>query len=90
MASPDFNSGVLLIHIAGGGDEPERVLHVGAPSDGVVRVREVSSDDWSTGADEREVAVAEVLALCERATAARRRVNPELYRIRAWLDGTPL
>ena len=77
---------VLPVMVGGGGGEPERLLHVGRPVDGMVRVREWTSDTWSAPV-EHELPADALLNELERAAQQRRRLSEEIYRIRLWLTG---
>lgn len=77
---------VLTVLVGGGHGEPERLLHIARPVDGLVRVREWTSDDWNTVA-ERELSADALLNALERAAQQRRRLSQELYGIRLWLTG---
>jgi len=74
----------LALQIGGGGDEPERLLHIARPVNGLVRLREWTSADWGTPL-EREMSADALLNAIERAAQQRRRMNQELYRVRRWL-----
>ncbi|HSC32185.1 MAG TPA: hypothetical protein VLD17_10680 [Gemmatimonadaceae bacterium] len=82
-ARPD-ELGVL---VAAGDGEPERLLLLGTPHGGRVHIREWSSHNWAGPADERDDAVADALAVFQRAYDARRRMSAGLPEIRAWLAG---
>lgn len=80
----------LGVLVAAGDGEPERLVMLGPPSHGVVHLREWSSRNWSGPPNERDAAVADVLAQFQRAYDARRRMSAGLIQIRAWLDGRPV
>jgi hypothetical protein len=77
----------LTVQVAGGGGEPERLLRISRPRDGLVRVHELSGDDWSRPA-EREMPAETLLRALEEAARQRRRLSEDLYRIRLWLVGS--
>jgi hypothetical protein len=78
----------LTVQVAGGGAEPERLLRITRPRDGLVRVREWTSEAWGEPALERELAADALLRALEEAARQRRQLSQELYRIRRWLtDG---
>ncbi len=77
----------LTVHLGSGAGEPERLLRISRPVDGLVRVREFSSDDWSTPF-ERELSAEALLRAMEEAARQRRKLSEELYRIRLWLTGS--
>jgi hypothetical protein len=68
--------------------EPERLLHIGRPWAGAVRVREWTSETWSAPV-ERDVPADALLNELEQAAQQRRRLSVEVYRIRLWLTGGP-
>jgi hypothetical protein len=76
----------LPVFIMGPGADPERLMLVGRPSDGRVRVREWSGADWSAPPAEREVACGEMIDIVDRAVRAGRRVSQSPLTIRRWLD----
>ena len=78
----------LTLQVGAGAGEPERLLHISRPVDGLVRVREWTSDAWNVPPVERELAAAALLRALETAARQRRRLSQELYRVRQWLtDG---
>jgi hypothetical protein len=77
---------VLAVLVGGGGGEPERLLHIGRPLAGTVRVREWTSDTWSAPV-QYDVPADALLNELERAAQQRRRLSEEIYRIRLWLTG---
>jgi len=77
----------LPIFVMGPGAEPERLMLVGRPVAGRVRVREWSGADWSAPPAERDVRCEEVADAVERAVRAGRRVNQSPQAVRRWLDG---
>jgi hypothetical protein len=77
----------LGVLISGGGGKPDRLLILGRPSGGRVRVREWSTHNWSGAPDEGELSVADALAIFQGAYDARRRMSVSLKGIQAWLAG---
>jgi hypothetical protein len=78
--------GVLISADAG---KPDRLLLLGRPSHGRVRVREWSTHNWSSAPDQSEISVADALAIFQGAYDARRRMSVSLKGIQAWLAGRP-
>lgn len=76
----------LPVFIMGPGAEPERLILVGRPAAGRVRVREWSGADWSAPPAERDLGCEEVADAVERAVRAGRRVNQSPQVVRRWLD----
>ena len=86
--STGFGEGEFLtLRIGGNRSHLERLLLIGLPSNGMVRVREWTSDTWSTDGTTYEIAAATLLADIERAYDARLTLSEELYRVRGWLGG---
>jgi hypothetical protein len=79
----------LGVLISAGAGEPDRLLLLARPSAGRVHVREWSTHNWSSAPDERDLAVADALAVFQRAYDARRRMSVSLRGIEAWLAGRP-
>lgn len=79
----------LTVQMGGGHGEPERLLHLSRPVDGLVRVREWTSDNWNVPATEREMPAEVLLRAFEEAARQRRRLSEDLYAIRLWLTGLP-
>ncbi len=79
----------LGVLISAGPGEPDRLLLLARPSEGRVHVREWSTHNWSSAPDEREIAVADALAIFQGAYDARRRMSVSLKGIEAWLAGRP-
>lgn len=80
----------LGVLISAGAGEPERLVMLGRPSAGRVRVREWSTHNWSGAPDERDLPVEHAYTIFQRAFDARRRLSAALPEIRAWLEGHPL
>ena len=79
---------VLTVQVAGGDDEPERLLVISRPVGGRVHVREWSSGNWNTEPVSQHVPVDEMMSVFERAHQARRRISQDMYYIRTWLSGS--
>jgi hypothetical protein len=65
----------------------ERLLLIGHPIDGVVRVREWRTATLNTEGEDYDIPAGELLEQLETALAARRNISEEMYRIRRWLEG---
>lgn len=79
---------VLAVQVGGGAGEPERLLHIGRPVEGLVQVREWTGAAWNDPPLVRETDAGVLLRALEEAGRQRRRLGEELYRIRRWLtDG---
>lgn len=83
----DATSEFLTLRVAGSPDEPERLLLIGRPDDGQVRVREWTSRSWNTEGEDYEIDAEVLLAGLERDFSARRAMSEEIYRVRQWLTG---
>ena len=77
----------LSLPIGGDAGQPSRLLLIGRPREGSVRVREWTSDSLNTEGEDFDIDPAELLADLERAYEARFAVSEEMYRIRTWLSG---
>ncbi len=77
----------LTLHVAAGRGEPERLLLIGRPESGRVRVREWTSNSWNSEGDDYQIDAEELLATLERDFSARRAMSEEIYRVRQWLTG---
>ncbi len=75
----------LTVAVGSGKGQPERLLLIGRPHDGLVRVREWTSHTAITEGEDYEVPPDELLEQMEQALAAQRTVSEEMYRIRQWL-----
>jgi hypothetical protein len=80
-----FGGDELPLFIMGPGREPERLLLVGRPASGRVRVREWSGGDWSAPAAERDLLCTEIAAAVDRAVSEGRSVNQSPQAVRRWL-----
>jgi hypothetical protein len=83
----DATNEFLTLHVAGGQGEPERLLLVGRPDNGRVRVREWTSRSWNSEGEDYEIDAETLLAGLERDFSARRAMSEEIYRVRQWLTG---
>ncbi|MGQ0643462.1 MAG: hypothetical protein ACT4P6_22170 [Gemmatimonadaceae bacterium] len=83
----DTTTELLTLQVAGGHGEPERLLLIGRPESGRVRVREWTSNSWNTAGDDYEIDAEELLAALERDFSARRAMSAEIHRVRQWLTG---
>ena len=83
----DATSEFLTLRVAAGLGEPERLLLIGRPESGHVRVREWTSRSWNSEGDDYEIDAEELLAGLERDFSARRAMSEEIYRVRQWLTG---
>ena len=79
----------LGVLISAGAGEPDRLITLYRPTSGRVQLREWSTHNWSGAPDEREIPVAEALAIFQGAYDARRRISVSLKGIQAWLAGRP-
>ena len=91
MESDDFaslgESQFLTVHLGGAKAGAERLLLVGRPYDGLVRVREWDSTSLNTSGDDYDIAPNELLDDIELAFRSSLGVRPEMYEIRLWLGG---
>ncbi len=92
MTDPDHRSlgedEFLTLRIAGDREELERLLLVGRPQDGTVRVREWTTETLNSEGDDYEIDAAELLESIEAAYGDRRSLGTELYHVRRWLEGS--
>ena len=89
MTGPDL-AGLgefLTIRVGGSATVPERLLLVGRPHDGVVRVHEWTTTTMNSVGEDYEIAPNELLIQIEEALAAQRRVSEEMYKVQMWLRG---
>jgi hypothetical protein len=80
---PDF----LTLRIGGSPTQAERLMLIGRPHAGRVRVRQWTSNSWNTEGEILEVDAATLLADIQRTYDARLPVSEEMYGIRRWLGG---
>lgn len=83
----DATNEFLTLRVAAGQGEPERLLLIGRPERGQVRVREWTSRSWNSEGDDYEIDAEELLAGLERDFSARRAMSEGIYRVRQWLTG---
>lgn len=81
IAIDDF----LTVRLAGAAGEGERLLLVGRPHDGLVRVREWTPRTLNTAGEDFDADSGELMADIEAVYASGRAVTPEMYEIRLWL-----
>ncbi|HEY9517072.1 MAG TPA: hypothetical protein VIQ74_15440 [Gemmatimonadaceae bacterium] len=79
----------LGVLISAGAGEPDRLILLHRPAAGRVHLREWSTHNWSGAPDERDITVAEALAIFQGAYDARRRMSVSLKGVQAWLAGRP-
>ena len=77
----------LTLRVSGGAETSERLLLVGRPRAGSVRVREWTTETFNTAGKEYDTSAATLLASLDEAHAAGRSLGAELYRVRLWLIG---
>ena len=91
MSAPDqFSFGedeFLTLRVSGGPQVAERLLLVGRPRQGSVRVREWTTATFNTAGSEYDVSATDLLASLEAAQMAGGSLGTELYRVRLWLNG---
>lgn len=75
----------LTVRVGDPGRE-ERLLLIGHPREGVVRVREWRTATLNTAGEDYEIPASELLDQMEQALTARQNVSEEMYRIRRWLE----
>lgn len=83
----DATSEFLTLRVAAGRGEPERLLLIGRPENGQVRVREWTSHSWNSEGEDYEIDAEDLLAALERDFSAHRAMSEEIYRVRQWLTG---
>ena len=77
----------LTVRLAGGAGRLERFMLVGRPHDGLVHVRQWSTNTLNTAGDDFDVDQSELLADIETHFGAGFGVTPDMYEIRLWLGG---
>ncbi len=77
----------LTLRIAGGSGVNERLLLVGRPRQGNVRVREWTTETFNTAGHEYDIPAGELLGTISAAYAAGRSLGAEWYRVQRWLEG---
>jgi len=79
-------SDTLDVLVGGGAGAPEKLLLIERPtSDGRVRVRSWTSDDWSAAPTPTECSASGLLSEIERAVREGRALNHELTVVTRWL-----
>lgn len=78
---PEF----LTVRVGGRAPAPERLLLIGPPRNGNVRVREWDSNSWNTPGRDRTASAQGLFRELEDAYAERRQVSEEMHRIKQWL-----
>jgi hypothetical protein len=83
-----FDEGEFLtLRIGGTPARPARLLLIGRPREGLVRVREWTSNSWNSEGEDFDIAPGELLAQLEDAHAARLGLGEEMHLVRRWLGG---
>jgi hypothetical protein len=77
----------LSLHVGPGDGTSERLLLIGRPVSGRVRIREWDNTNWGSAAHERELSTAELYASLLDAARRRSAMSVELYQVKLWLDG---
>jgi hypothetical protein len=79
----------LTLRVSGGTQIGERLLLVGRPRQGRVRVREWTTETFNTAGAESDRAAADLMASLDAVHAAGGSLGAEWYRVRLWLTGHP-
>ncbi|MBV6522400.1 MAG: hypothetical protein MNPFHGCM_02548 [Gemmatimonadaceae bacterium] len=79
----------LTLRIIGGPGGSERLLLIGRPRDGQVRVREWTTDTLNSPGREYDVDAAVLAVSLDEAAASGSSLGAELYRVHLWLRGLP-
>lgn len=87
MNFPFGESEFLTLRLGAAASQPERLMLIGRPQAGRVRVRQWTSDSWNTEGEDFETSAAELLADIERLAHARGQVSEEIFRVQSWLTG---
>jgi hypothetical protein len=77
----------LTLRVGGSPTTVERLMLIGRPRSGIVRVRQWTSNSWNTEGEVLEVAAPALMADIQRVYDAREPVSEEIYGIRRWLLG---
>jgi hypothetical protein len=77
----------LTLQIGGGKGRPDRLLLIGRPREGVVRVREWTTQTMNSEGEDADMDAGELLEQLEEAAAAHQPMNEDIYRLRRWLQG---
>jgi hypothetical protein len=75
----------LPLFIMGPGPNPERLILIGRPAGGRVRVREWTGADWSAPSREREIECTELADAVDEAIRSGRQLNQSPQLVRRWL-----
>ena len=75
----------LQLMVGGGQGEPELLLLIERPNDGMVRVRSWTSDDWGATPAESQRRVIDLLRDIEGWAKQRRGLNHQISVVRRWL-----
>lgn len=89
-APVDFGGGAgggetLQLMVGGGQGEPELLLLIDRPNNGMVRVRSWTSDDWSAVPADHQPKVLDLLRDIEGWARQRRGLNHQISVVRRWL-----
>ena len=80
-------SETLDLLVGGGGGTPEKLMLIERPTtDGRVRLRAWTSEDWSAAPTSSECSATELLSDIEDGVRRGRSVNQELTVVRRWLQ----
>ena len=77
----------LTLRVSGGPQVAERLILVGRPRQGSVRVREWTTETFNTAGNEYDISAVELLASLDEAHKAGSSLGAEWYRVRLWLNG---
>jgi hypothetical protein len=88
MLTPFAESEFLTLRVGGSPKVPERLLLIGRPRDGLVRVREWTSNSWNTEGEDSDIPASALLEQIEAAYDDRLPVSEEMFKVRHWLQGT--
>ena len=77
----------LTLRVSGGPTVAERLLLVGRPRQGTVRVREWTAETFNSAGQEYNIGAAELLSSLSATHAAGGSLGTELYRVQLWLNG---
>jgi hypothetical protein len=77
----------LTLQIGGGHGRPDRLLLIGRPREGLVRVREWTTHTMNTEGEDLDMDAGDLLEQLEEAAASHQPMNEDIYRLRRWLQG---
>ncbi|MEP7345213.1 MAG: hypothetical protein ABI877_08095 [Gemmatimonadaceae bacterium] len=77
----------LTLRVSGGLQVGERLILIGRPRQGSVRVREWTTETFNTAGHEYDIAAADLLASLNATHMAGGSLGTELYRVQLWLNG---